>query len=119
MRDPKALTRFSSRVLLPMLRIAWRNRSAAVNYRIRPYSGRIVLLHTGDPEFTRIEDDRLGWDAVAQDGVEVHRISGSHLTLHEDPHVATLARELDEALATCRGSVADTKAIRTMANDAL
>ena len=102
LRRPRRLLRFCREVLFPMLKIAWANRAAAYSYVLRPYSGKIVLLHTGDPEFTKIEDARLGWDAIAQGGVEVYRISGSHLDLHEPPHVYRLAEQLSEALATAQ-----------------
>lgn len=101
-RRPFKLLGFAARVFVPMVRVGMACTEIARRYVIRPYAGRIVLLHTGDPEFTRIADERLGWDTVARDGVEVHRIPGNHLNLHEPPHVVELAAKLRDALARCR-----------------
>lgn len=95
-RHPRLASRFFTQVLAPMLRVGWRNKNAATNYVIEEYPGRISLLHTGDPEFTRFTNPELGWDRVALKGVDVHRIPGAHFTLHESPHVEVLA----EAMAT-------------------
>lgn len=104
-RRPVALLDFVRSTFIPMVRIALVNKDAAVRYKLRPYPGQITLLHTGDPEFTRIEDPRLGWDKIAAQGVDVHLISGSHLTLHEPPHVFSLAEKLVQGLAAARASV--------------
>lgn len=100
LRRPLKLWRFCRRVFVPMLKIAWVNRAAAIDYVVKPYAGRIFLLHTGDPEFTNIQDPRLGWDKIARDGVVVSRIPGTHLTLHEPPYVYELAERLSEALVS-------------------
>lgn len=98
-RHPRSTLRFTTECLVPMLRVAWANRKAATNYPLEPYPGAIQLIHTNDPEFTAIEDDRLGWDKIAAGEVTVRKIAGSHLTLHEPPYVQQLASAVKEMLA--------------------
>ncbi|HET9210755.1 MAG TPA: condensation domain-containing protein, partial [Thermoanaerobaculia bacterium] len=97
---------------IPLLRdlaLGWSARAtAAERYKVSPYPGRITLLRASlvdteairelPPERRRIhEDPTYGWDAVAEGGVEVHTVPGSHLTMIEAPHVETLA----EVMTTC------------------
>lgn len=103
LRRPWLLQRFVRGVLLPMIRIGMANTAIARQYVLGSYPGRIVLLHTGDPEFTRLTSDDLGWSAYAEGGVESHRIDGTHLNLHEQPYVKTLAAKLSAVLGDDRG----------------
>jgi thioesterase domain-containing protein len=102
-RAPIRFLRFLNAVFVPMLKVGWACNKIARDYVIKPYAGRISLLHTDDPELTHIEDQRWGWEQVARDGVDVYRISGDHFNLHEYPHVGQLASQLREALESCRG----------------
>jgi hypothetical protein len=44
-------------------------------------------------------DNRLGWDAVAENGLEVHVVPGSHTGLLDiEPHTRVLAEELNRCL---------------------
>ncbi len=44
-------------------------------------------------------DNRLGWDAVAESGLEVHMVPGSHTGLLDiEPHTRVLAEELNKCL---------------------
>ena len=97
-RRPGRFIRFVRRTMVPMLRIALVNRKAARDYVLPRFEGNILLFHTGDPEFTRIQDPRLGWNEITSGDVHVSRIPGAHLTLHEMPYVEILAEKLEEAL---------------------
>ncbi len=101
LRRPLKLAGFVTRVFTPMVKVGIACTRMARTYRLPQYCGDIVLLHTGDPEFTRIQDERLGWDRFVTGQVHVHRIPGNHLTLHEAPHVIELAAKLKKALAEC------------------
>ncbi|MBI1390807.1 MAG: hypothetical protein GC154_20450 [bacterium] len=57
------------------------------------YPGRLTLFSAREKQET-ICDKTMGWAAFAEEGVEVIEIPGSHETLLDDPHAATLAREL-------------------------
>lgn len=91
LRHPLVTLRFAREWMGPMLRVALVNRQAGISYKLKRYPGAIDLLYTGDPEFTAIRDERLGWDRIADGGVRVQRLPGSHLTLHELPYVQFLA----------------------------
>jgi amino acid adenylation domain-containing protein/non-ribosomal peptide synthase protein (TIGR01720 family) len=99
---------------IPLLRglaLGYSARATAVErFRASSYPGRITLLRAGrvdpdafrevSPERRRVfADPTLGWGAVATGGVEVHTVSGTHQTLVEAPHVATLARVLAACIA--------------------
>jgi thioesterase domain-containing protein len=63
-------------------------------YEGRPYPGRITLFR--QPILG--PDPTLGWGDLAEQGVEVHEISGSHITMLQRPHVEALAAELRACL---------------------
>ncbi len=99
---------------IPMLRdlvLGWSSReTAAEHYRVSTYPGKITLLRASsvDPVALRgvtpqrrkiLEDPTLGWDTVAEGGVEVHTVPGNHQTILEAPHVATLAKVLGTLIA--------------------
>lgn len=67
-----------------------------------PYPGRITLFlaeRTSQSGLSTDLDARLGWKRFARSGVDVHRVSGSHLSMLEPPDVDGLARTLRECLA--------------------
>jgi thioesterase domain-containing protein len=70
---------------------------AKAKYKLRAYTGRIVLFRpiVPDPRFEPTDD--LGWTEVAEGGLEIHDIPGSHLTIFQPPHVQAGA----EKLAAC------------------
>jgi len=66
-------------------------------YVAQAYGGRFTLFwatgrQAGGP------DRRLGWKAVAEGGVEVHRITGDHLSMMREPLIQGLAQELKACL---------------------
>jgi amino acid adenylation domain-containing protein len=70
-------------------------------YRPRPYPGRIVLMRAAE---TGIDDDvavqypddpTIGWRAFSTENVAVHVVPGSHATMADEPHVATLVEQLE------------------------
>jgi amino acid adenylation domain-containing protein len=73
------------------------NYRALRDYVPRQYPGGVVLFRaTGEPEeFTR-EKER-GWRSLAA-AVEVIDVPGDHITMVDEPHAATLAAELRNAL---------------------
>lgn len=73
----------------------------AIGWAFAPksYAGRITLLRAegSDPEFRN--DMTLGWEGIAQEGVEVLRVPGSHLSIMEKPQVSAVADLLRVCLA--------------------
>jgi FkbH-like protein len=74
----------------------------------RPFNGRLVLFRAtaGDgadePYIERYSDPLLGWAQRATKGVQVYDASGGHSSMLQEPHVQTLAEQMqlviDEAL---------------------
>jgi FkbH-like protein len=66
------------------------------------YPGQVTLLRTrGQPLFCSLEDD-FCWSKLAQGGVVVKVVPGSHENIFQAPNVEQLAGELAEALAAAR-----------------
>jgi thioesterase domain-containing protein/acyl carrier protein len=75
---------------------------AALAYRPRPYPGKITLFRALDqPPEHEVEPD-LGWSAVAQGGVQVHKVPSNHETIFSDentlPH---FAGKVAECIRSC------------------
>ncbi len=66
----------------------------AKSYRPESYPGRIVLFRTREEG----EEPALGWDKVAEGGVEVHMVRGNHLNLFQGEHVDEVAAEFKDVL---------------------
>jgi FkbH-like protein len=78
----------------------WRiHLQALVDHVQQPYPGEVLLLRTrGQPLLCSLEDD-FCWRKLAQAGVQVIVIPGSHENVFMEPNVRTLAKELGFALA--------------------
>ncbi len=64
------------------------------------YPGRVTLFqaHERLDAGHSLQDRTRGWDQLAADGVEVHKVSGSHAVLLSEPYVQAFAQELKAAL---------------------
>ena len=65
----------------------------------KTYAGRILVLRVVKQPRNRISSKDLGWSRLAQGGVDVRMISGTHATLLREPHVRALATELKEFIS--------------------
>src|SRR5208337_4701997 len=76
---------------------------AVARYAARRYPGRITLFRAeeGIGAVDVRYGDELGWGGLAAQGIEVHRIPGSHLELMKEPNVRILAQELSACLERC------------------
>jgi amino acid adenylation domain-containing protein len=81
------------------LQIRMANCRASLVYKPRPYAGKITLFRSlNQPIDFEVQAD-LGWNSVAQGGVEVHDVPGSHTTLFSDERtVQILASKVDECI---------------------
>ncbi len=85
--------------------------ATADRYQLRTYPGRVTLFALAnrdalsdsmfDPSLGEV-DPTLGWDRVAAGGVEVHELSGGHISIFLEPHVRRLAEKLTVCLAAAR-----------------
>ena len=81
-----------------LLRIFSANSRATLKYTPRPYPLAIALFRTTELQ-KKSHDPTLGWSQLSRSGVQVHYISGNHLTMLQKPHVRVLAEHLRRYLA--------------------
>jgi thioesterase domain-containing protein len=74
------------------------NTHAFLEYKAKPYSGKMVMLVT-EGSVSRFNCDHLGWAHIPVDGLEVRRVPGLHDTIMNEPHVKPYAAELKAAIA--------------------
>jgi aspartate racemase len=85
----------------PLVRAVQANIEAENAYapRNKIYRGRVIYFYAEDrggvPAY---EDNRLGWAKMATEGIEVHRIPGTHITMREEPNVAVLNKVMTDCL---------------------
>ncbi len=75
------------------------NLHAMYTHPRRPYTGRITLFRAGDRPLNEA-GPTLGWEGLAEGGVDVQVIPGDHYGIVRQPHVATLATQLHNALTS-------------------
>jgi thioesterase domain-containing protein len=73
------------------------NVAAMTTYRPAPYQGRIELFRTQSETTPMHRHESLGWDSVASD-IQVHFVSGDHVTMFAEPHIIDLAKRLGTIL---------------------
>ncbi|MEO7931567.1 MAG: AMP-binding protein [Chthoniobacterales bacterium] len=75
-------------------------RVARRKYVARPWPGKIHLLRAAQqPSDNFYESDPyLGWQGLAENGLEVAEVPGDHVTHMREPHVAVVAEKLREIL---------------------
>jgi aspartate racemase len=70
---------------------------AAHNYVPRPYQGSITLFRAAEYSFGDCPQEHGGWQGFAEAGVTTHHVPGDHLTMLQEPHIATLAAAIEKA----------------------
>jgi thioesterase domain-containing protein/acyl carrier protein len=74
-------------------------------YKIQRYPGKITLMRAVERGYLGMEllgtreDPGLGWVALACGGLEIHDVPGEHGNVLKEPHVRTVAEELETILA--------------------
>jgi thioesterase domain-containing protein/acyl carrier protein len=101
----KLFLSFIRKMFIPMVRVAWANRNAAIRYKLQEYSGHITLFHTADPRFGDIHDPTLGWANFAQAGVDAFLLPGDHFTLSREPNISLLAESLRSAIHSANNRI--------------
>ncbi|MEH2003237.1 MAG: tetratricopeptide repeat protein [Nostoc sp.] len=77
------------------------NIEATANYTPQLYLGRIIYFSaqeniTGGLHFDPMQQN--GWNNFVLDGIEIHKVPGSHFTMHYKPYVQVLAEKLNACL---------------------
>ncbi|NOX37607.1 MAG: amino acid adenylation domain-containing protein, partial [Calditrichaeota bacterium] len=98
-KKAKILPRFITQAMFKnYIRIIQTQTEAWRRYKHRPYPGKITVVvsdeHANDPDLPL----DLGWKELAEDGVEILRVPGDHLSMMTDPHVQQLAEQIRKAL---------------------
>jgi thioesterase domain-containing protein len=88
----------SAPALGPMFDVLAASNRAVARYLPRPYAGRVTLFRTREHRREAGGDGTWGWGSLARGGVAVRWVSGTHMNLLREPHVATLADRLSQAL---------------------
>jgi thioesterase domain-containing protein/acyl carrier protein len=72
---------------------------ALQSYKIEPYPGRITLFRArmGSPKI--LSDPLGGWNGVAAQGLEVHEVPGTHLSMLDHPNVEVLGAAIARCLS--------------------
>jgi thioesterase domain-containing protein len=71
---------------------------AGLDYKPRPFKGRITLLRSTRFLFAYSFDRRYGWDEFALGGVDVEMVEGDHESILAEPLVSALAEKLGRHL---------------------
>jgi len=81
------------------------NTHAFLEYKAKPYSGKVVMLVT-EGSVSRFNCDHLGWAHIPKDGLEVRRVPGLHDTIMNEPHIKPYAAALKQSIAEALDAVA-------------
>jgi thioesterase domain-containing protein len=71
----------------------------ALNYKPKPYRGRVVLLRTKSVTDSYPADRTTGWGNLASQ-IEIHDLPGTHATCQTE-HVGVLAEHIGRSLRAC------------------
>jgi aspartate racemase len=94
----KAFTRLKRPLPRSFQRVEDYTMQAIVRYLPRPYPGRITLFPPSLRSVGEFPDPEQGWGSLALGGVEVHDVTGDHLTMLSEPYVAVVAQKLTECI---------------------
>jgi thioesterase domain-containing protein/acyl carrier protein len=76
--------------------------NALMSHHPKPYSGPVTLFRSPGHCVVSSYDDRFGWGDYVADQLQVVVVPGAHESVLEEPHVATLAREIAASLQAVR-----------------
>ncbi|NJO50455.1 MAG: hypothetical protein HC840_14585, partial [Leptolyngbyaceae cyanobacterium RM2_2_4] len=63
-----------------------------------PYPHRITLFKAAEQPEAMRHEPFLGWNTLTHN-IQLHQVSGNHLSLLRQPHVQTLAEQLGKCLS--------------------
>ena len=90
----------------------WR---AGQKYVPRTYPGRLTLFRASRQPLGIHPDPTLGWDGLAEGGIEIHEVEGHHGSIIAEPYVSELAAKLAECIEKSHGSMEHPEPVRTAA----
>jgi thioesterase domain-containing protein len=72
-------------------------------YSPRPYPGQLLLFRAEDRPAEYGNDATLGWSELARNGIVVHPVAGSHVTIMRKPQVYHMVESFKNYLADASG----------------
>ncbi|NJL40959.1 MAG: hypothetical protein HC899_32665 [Leptolyngbyaceae cyanobacterium SM1_4_3] len=81
-----------------LLPVVYANSQAAYRYVPQPYPHRITLFKAAEQPEAMRHEPFLGWNTLTHN-IQLHQVSGNHLSLLRQPHVQTLAEQLGKCLS--------------------
>jgi hypothetical protein len=94
----EAFTRLGRRLPLSLQKVEEYNMLAIKKYRPCPFPGRITLFPPSVRSVGEFPDPEQGWGSLALGGVEIHHVTGNHLTMLTEPYVGVVAQKLTECI---------------------
>jgi amino acid adenylation domain-containing protein len=82
-----------------LLRVLRNNVAALFAYELRAYDGPVLYFRARERRPQDPPRPEHPWIDLAAGGIEIHVVPGDHATMHEPPHVQTLAARLASRLA--------------------
>ncbi|MEA3187326.1 MAG: hypothetical protein QOD99_1156, partial [Chthoniobacter sp.] len=76
-------------------------------YEPATYHGRLTLFRAENLDSGYTQEERLGWNGMATDGLDLVKFAGSHDNLFEEPNVRNVATELTRCIAEARSRTPD------------
>ncbi len=85
---------------------------AHVDYwpRIKAYPGRLTIFRAKVQLPGISPDSTMGWDGYADEGLDIHEVSGFHGAIIVEPHVRFLVEKLNDCFKRARASESDGRA---------
>jgi len=77
------------------------NAAAADRYKLRPYSGRTVLIRAAEKSLRSSEDPLAAWSGLVS-GLDIHEMPGDHYDMLVEPQVGLLAKCLQGCIDKAR-----------------
>jgi amino acid adenylation domain-containing protein/FkbH-like protein len=78
-----------------------------VRHTSKPYPGNVTVFRTRAHPLVCTYAPDLGWSELAQEGVDVRVVPGSHARIFVEPNIRELAKELQSALAAGKPETKD------------
>jgi amino acid adenylation domain-containing protein len=86
---------------------------AELDYKPRPYNGRVILFRSTHKPMGQLSDPRAGWDKCAVRGLEICEVSGNHENILLEPQVRSVAGQLKACLDADETNVHPVSGTRT------
>ena len=74
------------------------NLIASLNYNPKPYHGPVTLFWARESFVNSTHRFRSGWNILAPESLEMIAVSGTHITMFDEPNVQVLAREINRCI---------------------